>query len=143
MPRFYHKTQDEFAPRYGDIDWRAMLMAQLALEETELGVPVWFDSEDGLDVQCTQENTDIYVNRLSDDMDVVMVLDQRDTQRYTFYRSSLGSETFDTLSQTLQELGAAAVHFTVYPLPEIAESWVKQNTVDDLSGFIPDDWMRL
>jgi len=83
------------------------------------------------------------VNRLSDDMDVVMVLDPRDEQRYTFYRSALGSETFDRLSQTLQELGAAAVHFTIYPRPEIAESWVRQNTEDDLSGFVPDDWMSL
>jgi len=76
-------------------------------------------------------------------MDVVLVLDSRDNQHYSFYRSSIGSETFDLVSRSLQGLGAAAVHYTLYPRKEIVEAWVQQNTGDDVSGFIPDDWMEI
>jgi hypothetical protein len=144
MGRFYNKEQDDFNPRYGDIDWRAVLVAKLALEDEEITAePIWFATEDGLDLQCTQENTDIYVSKASDDMDAVLVLDPRDEQRFTFFRSDIGDEVFDHISQSLQTVGAAAVHFSLYPRQEIAEVWVRQNTEDDLSGYVPDDWMQI
>jgi hypothetical protein len=143
MPRFYNSKEDNFEPQYGEIDWRSVLVAKLALTGEGLTAdPVWFDSGDGLDVQCTQENTDIFVSKASDDMDVVLVYDPRDDQRFPFFRSTLG-EDFNAISQALQEVGGAAVHFTLYPPKEIAEIWVRQNTESDLSGFVPEDWMEI
>jgi len=144
MARFYDRQEDNFAPQYGDIDWRAVLAAKLALKnETIEGESIWFDSGDGLDQQCTQENTRIYVSKASDDMDAVLVLDPRDELWFSYFRSTLGAETFDKTSQSLQQVGGAAVYWTLYPKKNIAEMWVRQNLDDDLSGYIPDDWMQV
>jgi hypothetical protein len=140
MPRFYNR-ESEFAPTYGDLDWRAVLAAKLALIGEGIEPKrVWFNSDDGLDQECSQENTDVYISKASDDMDVVLVHDPRDEMRYSFFRSGLGTEAFDRITQSLQEVGAAAVHFTLYPQKEIVEMWVKQNTGDNSGDFIPEDW---
>lgn len=144
MARFYNKEQNDFAPHYGDIDWRVALIAKLALEDEELPTgALWFDSEDGIDQQCTQETVTIYVNKASDDMDGVLVLDPRDGKRWSFFRSDIGDEVFDHISHTLQDIGAALVMYSLYPQKEVVEAWVAQNTDDDLTGFVPDDWMEI
>lgn len=140
MAKFYHKDTNEFAPKYGDIDWRALLIGQLAAEGDELGGSIWFDSGDGLDQECNQENTQLILNRVSDDMDVLLEKDPRDGINYSFWRNQIGSETFDRLSKALQDLGCTALLYTVYPREEVVNAWLEQTQGDEIPDFLPDDF---
>lgn len=141
--KFYNKER-QWYPTYGEIDWRAMLLTKLAVEnETLDDMTIWFDSEDGLDIECTQETCDIFVSKASDDSDAILVLDPRDGMRYSWYRDQIGDETFDRLSQNIQGVGAAAVHFTMFPTEEVAEVWLNRKQGDlSQADFVPEAWIR-
>jgi hypothetical protein len=143
MARFYSGSR-EFNPQYGDLDWRALFAAKLAVAGNTMNErTIWFESEDGLDQECTQENTSVHLSRASDDMDVIFVRDPRDELNYSYFRSSLGQENFDTVYQALQAAGAAAVHRTMYPQADIVGIWMRQNTrmgSDESEMFVPEDW---
>ncbi|GAC1499102.1 MAG: hypothetical protein NVS1B10_01490 [Candidatus Saccharimonadales bacterium] len=127
MARFFNQEQRDYDPSNNGIDWRARDLARLAiLGETE-AQPVWFESGDGLSIQCTQENTTVYLNEVADEMDCIHVFDKRDEQVYVWFREQLGDQ-FDLMRTALVPHSQGL--YSYYPRDEIVAVYIKRQLGD-------------
>ncbi|GAC1503734.1 MAG: hypothetical protein NVS1B10_08870 [Candidatus Saccharimonadales bacterium] len=134
---FKDRDQWEFDPSNNGIDWRARDIARLALIGANEPKPVWFTSGDGLDQQCTQNNTTVFINQVADEMDAIQVYDKRDNQCWMWYREQLGDETFDKLWQAL--IPHAQLMSSYYPREDVVDMYLKRQVVND-ADHVPQGW---
>lgn len=138
---FYVKNKPMWSPDHNDVDWRDVAIANLGARAAEvMQQSIWFNSGDGLDQECTQENTRIYQSFAHDDSDCVLVYDPRDESNYSIFRDQL--DGYDETVSRLHRLGSAVLIFSMYPQEEIARAWLNrlhQDTIGD-DFTIPAEW---
>lgn len=138
MGRFVGIEKDSSDSVKGDIDWKYRLNNRLEAEGHEL-TPIGY-VEDGKPVmQVTQDNTIIYLNRIADEMDGVVVQydqDPPDTWSFYFREKFEDDEAFDRMVETVGMWACKIV--TLYPMEHVVENYVKLNTQN--IDFIPEGW---
>jgi hypothetical protein len=136
MARFFNQEKREYDPSNNGIDWRARDLARLALRGEVESQPIWFDSGDGLLVQCTQENTTLYLNEVADEMDCIHLFDHRDGEVYVWFREQLGDSNFDLMRVSL--VPHAQGLYSYYPRDEIVALYIKRQ--EAITDTIPENW---
>lgn len=142
MARFIGRpsAQDLWRPMYGGIDWQQL---KTNIAGTAMNA-VYFLSDDGLEQQCTQENTKIRMSQLHDDSDAILVDDPRDETRFAFFRDMFIPETFQDSIDLLTSMGACTMRITAYPDETIFKLWQKNKIVElDELDTIPNGWLDL
>jgi hypothetical protein len=122
-----------FRPSYGDIDWRHR--QDLLIEQGELDPVkrVGFDSEDGLVVEITQENTQIRLNRVAPHMDMLSLEDYRDSESYIWFRET-HPERFAVL---VEKLGRSALVIeTEFPLEDTVKVYLNRAFTGNDPSFL-------
>lgn len=128
---------DTFNPEYAGVDWRKLLLARFVLEREQIPVPVFLVTNDGLNLQITQENTEVYVNSANDSLDCVIVDDPRDDSIFTFWRDDHAE--FDEILRMVSH--HAVAHISPYPAKEIAEMFAREKSRDvENADSVPDEW---
>ena len=111
----------DYGPHYGGIDWhrrREHMIQEGKLEPIE---QVGFDSDDGLVIEVNQENTQIRLNRVAPEMDMLSLEDYRDTESYIWFRDT-NPKRFEKL---IENIGASALIITTeYPLEDTVKIYL-------------------
>lgn len=119
--RFYQPNKEPTGERQ---NWNEAITKRLGAHGLRLANPLWFNSGDGLDQECTQENTTLILNTALPDADLLTIYDHRDEGNYAFWRDSISN--FDQLEQSLMMSGGAFLQKTLYPQKKILELWQKK-----------------
>lgn len=137
MGTFVSIEGDEFNPEYGDINWRERF-EQVKSERDVQMIPVGYHEEGKPVMQVTQENTMIYINQVSDELDCVAVqYDQDEDDIFTFYfREKF--ENDETFAHVVGVVGMWATQIvTLYPCEHIVDRYEGFHQTPDT---IPEDW---
>lgn len=130
----YESNSGEYwSPEYGGIDWGKRQEVFMADDQLEQYNPVGFDSEDGLIVECTQENLTFRLNRVAPDMDMVAMRDVRDDQDYIWFRDN-NPERFAYLYKSLGR--AALVITSEYPLEDTVRIYLDRAAAGNDTEFL-------
>lgn len=140
MGTFVQIKNDGFNPEYGEILWKRRLNMRLEAQDATVE-PVGYKEEGKPTMQCTQENTVIYINQVADEMDCVAVMyDQDPDDIWTFYfREKFEGE--DMFERVVGVIGMWATQIvTMYPMEHIVERYEMFNA-QDIGDTIPEDWI--
>lgn len=122
-----------FRPDYGDIDWRSRQDALIEAGELDPFKRVGFDSNDGLIVEITQENTQLRLNRVAPHMDMLSLEDYRDGESYVWFRET-NPDRFHVLQEKLGR--AALVISTEYPLADTVKIYLDRAFTGNDPSFL-------
>lgn len=126
-------------PKYFGIDWLGKWATALAKCEVEVPPAVYFRCEDGFFIQCTMENTRLYLNDAEPDMNAVAVFDPRDGLWFNFFRGRMEAEYFDRLQERLAMW--VMIIDTPIPTPEVQGHFFDNEERDvEEAFFIPEGW---
>jgi len=138
---FVLAEQNGWQPKNNGIEWLGRWATSLAKYEVEVPSPVYFKCEDGLFIQCTMDNTRIYINDAEPDMDVVAVFDPRDGLWFNFFRGRMDSDEFDNLKERL--IMWAMIIDTPIPTLEVQGHFFSSMDKDvEDALFVPDEWLE-
>lgn len=140
MGTFVQIQNDGYNPEFGEVNWKRRLNKTLEEKDVELE-PVGYKEEGKPTMQCTQENTIIYINQVADELDCLAVMyDQDPEDIWTFYfRHRFESD--EMFARVVSVVGAWATQIvTLYPMQHIVERY-EQFQADEIGDTIPDDWV--
>ncbi len=122
-----------FSPEYGDVAWWRRQQIMIESGELDKYKKVGFDSEDGLVVEITQENTQLRLNRVAPNMDMLSLEDYRDDESYIWFRET-NPERFHLLQEKLGR--AALVITTEYPMEDTVRIYLDRATTGNDTEFL-------
>lgn len=137
MGNFVQLSEDGYNPEFGEINWRERF-EQLKIKKDVDFNPIGYCEDDKPVMQVTQENTAIYINQVSDELDCVAVqYDQDEDEIWTFYfREKF--ENDGEFAHVVSVLGMWATQVvTLYPCQHIVE---KYEQFHQTPNTIPADW---
>jgi hypothetical protein len=115
-------NHDGFNPEYGEVLWKRRLNDRLEEAGVEI-VPIYYFEEGGPLMQVTQENTIIFINEISDELDCVIVQYPPESEDSTYYfRETFGDD--EKFMTTIRLIGGWAMMVsTLYPMPQVVEKY--------------------
>lgn len=126
-------TGQYWSPDYGDVDWHLLESRLIEAGELDAAQPIGFDSDDGLVVECTQENLVFRTNDVSPGMDMVAMRDPRDNKDYVWFRED-NPERFKGL---VLGMGHTALRMhSRYPLPDTVEIYLDRRSTGNDMEFL-------
>ena len=137
MGTFVTIQDDGYSPEFGEINWRERFEALKVEREVDM-TPIGYREEGKPVMQVTQDNTVIYINQVSDELDCVAVkYDEDEGDVYTFYfREKFGND--DEFAHVVGVVGMWATQIvTLYPCEHIVDRYEGFHQTPDT---IPEDW---
>jgi len=131
MANFIDVEQDGFRPNYGEIIWTPRLNS--ALESANVVISPLGYCEDGKEpMQITQENTNIYLNQVAEELDVVAVkYDQDGEDVWTWYFRQAFERSPVPFEAVVSVIGVWACNITtLYPMKHIVDQYQRMSTRD-------------